>query len=169
MASLVAVVLAVLIAMAAAPGRHDAVQVGGAALSLWRDQLPKEVSGATLLGLAVAGLMLSLRKRWKFFGVGTVTMWRFAHAAIGVAMLAVLVVHTELRHGVNVNLALLVSFLGTAITGAFTGPIVALVKPSTPRARAIRFFFIGTHIVFFSALPVLIALHVFVVSYFGGR
>jgi nitrite reductase (NADH) large subunit len=161
MASLVAVVLAALIAIAAAPGGHDAFKVGRS--------LPKVVSGATLLGLAVAGLMLSLRRRWKFFGVGTVTMWRLAHAAIGVAMLAVLVVHTELRHGVNVNLALMVSFLGTAITGALTGPIVALVRPSTPRSRAIRFFFIGTHIVLFSALPVLIALHVFVVYYFGGR
>lgn len=169
MASLVAVVLAALIAIATAPGGHDAFKVGRATLSLWRDHLGREVSGATLLGLAVIGLMLSLRKRWKFFGAGTVTMWRLVHAAVGVAMLAVLVVHTELRLGVNVNLALMVSVLGTAITGALTGPIVALVKPSTPRSRAIRFFFIGAHIVFFSALPLLVALHVFVVYYFGGR
>jgi nitrite reductase (NADH) large subunit len=168
-ASIIAVVMTVLIALTAALRGPETIQVARSALGLARDYVPKEISGFTLLGLSIAGLALSLRKRWKFFGAGTVTMWRLVHAVLGVAMLGVVVVHTELRLGINMNLALMVSFLGTAITGAIAGPVVALVRPSKPRARAVRYFFIGTHIVLFSALPVLVAFHVFVAYYFGGR
>ena len=63
----------------------------------------------------------------------------------------------------------MVTTLGTAVTGAMAGAVVALASPSKARSRAVRYFFIGTHIMLFSALPVLVALHVVAIYYFAGR
>ena len=81
----------------------------------------------------------------------------------------VLLVHTELRFGVNLNLALMISFLGTAVTGAVAGMVVGFAGITKPLSRMIRAVSVGVHIVLFSALPALVALHVLVVYYFSGR
>ncbi len=149
-------------------GVPETVQAGRSTLSFWRDHVSKQTSGFTLVGLGIAALMLSLRKRWTVFGFGTVTMWRLVHASLGAAMLAVLIAHTELRFGINLNRALMVTTLGTAVTGAMAGAVVALASPSKARSRAVRYFLIGTHIMLFSALPVLVVLHVVAIYYFAG-
>jgi nitrite reductase (NADH) large subunit len=127
------------------------------------------VSGFTVLGLALVALALSLRKRWRRFSSGTVARWRLVHGAVAVAALVVLTIHTELRLGANANLALMVSFLGTALTGAVAAVVVGTLKPTKARSLAIRSFFVGAHIVLFWALPALVALHVATVYYFSAR
>jgi nitrite reductase (NADH) large subunit len=168
-ASIVAAIMIAIVAFAAPLRDPATLKAGLSALLLWRDHVSPEISGFTLVGLAIAGLVLSLRKRWKSFAAGPLSTWRLVHGAVGVATLAVLVVHTELRFGVNLNFALMVSFLGTAVTGAIAGGVVALAGISKPTSRAIRYFFIGMHIVLFSALPALVVLHVVAIYYFAGR
>jgi len=168
-ASGISAILLALVVFAGPLRDPDMLQAGRSALLVARDQVSQEISGFTLVGLAIVGLVLSLRKRWRWFSAGPVSTWRLVHGAVGVATLAVLVVHTQLRLGVNLNLALMVSFLGTAVTGAMAGVVVALAGISKPRSRAIRAFFIGIHIVLFSALPALVVLHVVAIYYFSGR
>jgi nitrite reductase (NADH) large subunit len=168
-ASIIAAIMIAFVASAGPLRDPDMLQTVRSALVLSRDRVSPEISGFTLVGLAVVGLLASLRKRWKSFTAGTVSAWRLVHAAVGVATLAVLLVHTELRLGVNLNFALMVSFLGTAVTGAMAGIVVAFAGISKPRSRAIRYFFIGMHIVLFSALPALVVLHVVAIYYFSGR
>ena len=167
-ASIIAAAVAAVIVMTGPLGVPETAQAGRSTVSFWREHVSKQTSGFTLVGLAVAALLLSLRKRWTVFDVGTVTMWRLVHASLGAAMLAVLIAHTELRFGINLNLALMVTTLGTAVTGAMAGAVVALASPSRARSRAVRYFLIGTHIVLFSALPVLVVLHVAAIYYFAG-
>jgi NAD(P)H-dependent nitrite reductase large subunit len=167
--SLLAAVMAALIATAAPLPTPSTFNADPSLASLWRDHVSKETSGFVLLALATATLLLSLRKRSKLVGAAPVVVWRVVHAVVALAALALLALHTELRPGVNVNLALMVSFLGTAATGALAGAIVAMVKPTKARSIAVRSFVVGAHVVLFWALPVLVVLHVAAVYYFAGR
>ena len=164
-ASVAAAIMTVVIAMAAPLGAPASVQ-GARFLT---GSISKEVSGFTLLGLAIVALVLSARKRVKLFTAGPLVLWRLVHAVVALASLVVLIAHTELRFGANVNLALMVSFLGTALTGALTGVVVAMVDPTRSRSLAVRSFVVGAHIVLFWALPALVALHIAAAYYFSGR
>ncbi|MGA1202874.1 MAG: hypothetical protein ACO4BJ_07815, partial [Planctomycetota bacterium] len=85
-----------LIALAVGPviPYPDSVQVSWSWDVLWRESLWKQVSGYTLLGLSGFALVLSLRKRWSRLRIGGFDGWRAFHVALGVAVVAALVVHT---------------------------------------------------------------------------
>ena len=73
--------------------------------------------------------------------------------------MAVLVAHTGLHAGDNLNRALLVAFLGVIATGGALG----LSSLITRRARSPLLW---SHLVLLGALPVLLAFHIVAVFYF---
>ena len=131
--------------------------------ALWRDPVWKQTSGFTLLGLTTLGLLLSARKRIKRLRFLHYGWWCAAHGILGSAALIALIVHTGLRLGENLNLALMLCFLGLALAGAATGIASVVEAASTTRAvraRRLRPWLTWAHIVLFWPLPVLIAVHV---------
>ena len=58
--------------------------------ALWRDGFIKQVTGFSLAGLAVAGLVLSLRKRIARLAFGHFALWRNLHVALGLAAVGAL-------------------------------------------------------------------------------
>jgi nitrite reductase (NADH) large subunit len=85
---------------------------------LWRDSLLKQISGFTILGLVVIGLMVSLRKRVTKFTLGDYDLWRISHVVLGIAALVALVLHTGFRFGNELNLLLMINFLLLTVAGA---------------------------------------------------
>lgn len=135
--------------------------------ALWRDGLWKQVSGYTLLGLALLSLTVSLRKRWRRFSRGAFTRWRFAHAALGLSALLVLVAHTGFRLGSNLNQFLMVSFLAVALMGSVAGGVTALqAQLGGMAAQRLRRFWGWIHLIVAWPVPVLLTLHIVSVYYF---
>ena len=134
---------------------------------LWRDGLWKQVSGFTLLGLTLLGLILSLRKRWTRIRFGDFAHWRVVHTGLGLATLAVLAAHTGLHLGVNLNLALMAGFLGTALVGALAGGVVAAEHRLPGRlGRRLRQWLNWGHLLAAWPVPALLGYHILSVYYF---
>ncbi|WP_455222329.1 FAD-dependent oxidoreductase [Kaarinaea lacus] len=128
---------------------------------LWEDTFWKQVTGYTVLGLTVIGLLMSLRKRWTWFRLGDFNYWRVVHIALGVTVLAALLLHTGLQLGSNLNFALMLTFLGIALTGSLAGAVVALEPRLDPlTAKRARSFINYFHLVIFWPLPVLLGFHI---------
>ncbi len=66
-----------------------------------------------------------MRKRISWRWLGHYKLWRVAHAAIGLAALAVLFFHTGFNLGSNLNRWLMVTFLAVAVAGSVTGIVTA--------------------------------------------
>ncbi|WP_455366155.1 FAD-dependent oxidoreductase [Kaarinaea lacus] len=134
---------------------------------LWEDTFWKQVTGFTVLGLSVIGLLMSLRKRWKLISFGDFNYWRVVHTALGVTVLVVLLLHTGLQMGANLNLTLMLTFLAVALTGAMAGAIVALEPRLDPlTAKRARSFINYVHLIVFWPLPVLLGFHIVSFYYF---
>lgn len=135
---------------------------------LWRDSFWKQVSGFTALGLAAVGLiLLTLRKRWRRFALGQFAHWRLVHTLLGVAVVAVLVVHTGDRFGNQLNSLLMSSVLGLTSAGALISALVAVEhRVSGSFVRRLRTNAIWLHILFFWAMPLLLAFHITKTYYF---
>jgi nitrite reductase (NADH) large subunit len=133
---------------------------------LWRMPLAKQITGFSLLGVAAAGLLLSLRKRVRWFRLGAYPIHRAVHAGLGLACLAILVAHTGLHLGHNLNRALMLVFLGVAATGGAVGLMVS--GEATTRVRVVlqaRPILTWLHLLTLWVLPVLVIFHVLSVYY----
>ena len=124
---------------------------------LWLRGGHKMASGFTLAGAAASALaLIATRRLWRsrrgplFVGL---------HALVGVSAMALLVAHTGLHAGDNLNRALLIAFLGAIATGGALG----LSSLLTRRARRPLLW---SHLVLLGALPVLLAFHIVAVFYF---
>lgn len=85
---------------------------------LWRDGLLKQISGFTILGLLLMGLLVSPRKRIKKWSPkGTFDAWRLFHIVTGLLVLAALLAHTGMRLGHGLNLWLMLGFSGLLLAG----------------------------------------------------
>ncbi|HZI31078.1 MAG TPA: (2Fe-2S)-binding protein, partial [Candidatus Binatia bacterium] len=134
---------------------------------LWRENFWKQVTGFTLVGLALISLLLSLRKRVKWFSWGEFGHWRAVHSVLGTLTLLALVSHTGFRLGHNLNFVLMTDFLVLALVGALAGAVTALERRLPPQsAKRLRSFWTGTHIVMAWPLPVLVGVHIFAAYYF---
>ena len=134
---------------------------------LWFDATLKQLSGFSLMGLAVAGLAVSLRKRWPRWRWGLFALWRNLHDLIGTLLLALLVAHTGGRAGHGLNAALSMVFVLLAIAGAAAGALIAVEHRLAPaRAKRLRGQLGWLHILAFWPLPALLALHVLKTYYF---
>jgi nitrite reductase (NADH) large subunit len=133
---------------------------------LWRESFWKQASGFTVLALAVALSALSLRKRIRRFTLGDFPVWRVAHAVLGAATLAGLLVHTGGRLGSNLNFMLMAAFLGAVTVGGVAGGVIALEHRLGGAAARLRRSSLWTHILFAWPIPVLLGFHVFKTYYF---
>jgi nitrite reductase (NADH) large subunit len=134
---------------------------------LWRDSLAKQVSGFALLGLAVAGLLISPRKRWARLKLGDFALWRVAHVVLGAAALAGLMVHTGGRLGNRLDLALSSLFSALILVGGLAAAVLAFEHRLAPaRAARARTNLLWAHLLLFWGVPVLLVFHVVKAYYF---
>lgn len=131
---------------------------------LWRDTFVKQITGYTLLALCLVGLLLSLRKRLKWFRFGHFARWRVFHSVFGVVALVALFAHTGFHFGENLNFWLMFTFVGLNLLGAFAGIVAAVESKGATdlalRARRIRPMLTYAHLVLFWPLPALIIFHI---------
>ncbi|MFK7978276.1 MAG: FAD-dependent oxidoreductase [Halioglobus sp.] len=134
---------------------------------LWRSNDLKKTSGFTILGLSVASLLFSLRKRIKAFTLWDFAWWRIAHAALTLGALGAVAVHTGFRLGANLNFYLMITFLGLALAGALLGASVAFEHRMQPaQAQRLRSIGVWGHVLLAWPLPALLGLHVWKTFYF---
>ena len=128
---------------------------------LWRDNFIKQITGYSLVGTFLIGLIISLRKRFSWFTWGYFTTWRFFHSAFGLTSLGVLWLHTGFHFGSNLNFWLMAVFVALNILGAVAGIITAIESKGTWAAtRRLRPILTWAHLILFWPLPVLITFHV---------
>ena len=127
------------------------------------NDLFKQVTGFTLVGLSLIAAGLSVRKRWNKFSFGTYGLWRVFHASIGLLCLVGLIAHTGFRFGANLNAVLMTVFLGTITIGALTGAIASYESksgnPPPMWVKRWRPYLTWAHVLFTWPLPVLITFH----------
>ncbi|MEL7049506.1 MAG: FAD-dependent oxidoreductase, partial [Pseudomonadota bacterium] len=136
---------------------------------LFLDSFAKQVSGFTLLALSVLAAILSLRKRIPFLKLGSFDSWRVFHIAVGVVALLTLAAHTGFRLGSNLNMWLMLSFLGVALAGAAAGAATAMEHRlfSTARSAArLKSASFWMHVIAFWPLPLLLAMHILTVYFY---
>ncbi len=139
----------------------DSVQVPLRWDLLWRDSLLKQISGFTLLGIGALVSLISLRKRLTRFSFGSFATWRLAHVLLGSLAVITLVAHTGLRLGYNLNLWLMLSFVGLLLAGAVAErqrrTAAPLPRQQVTRARDVSLWL---HILLLWPLPALLGFHV---------
>lgn len=138
---------------------------------IWRESLPKQITGYTMLGLIVVGLTFSLRKRWWRVRFGNYGIWRAIHGCLGLLAVVLVFAHTGLHRGSNLNFWFLTLFLTLNLMGAIAGLAVALENTfSGSVAMTIRRWrprLTQCHIYLFWPFPVMVGFHIFSVFYFG--
>ena len=131
---------------------------------LWRDDVARQATGFTLLAITAAGMLFSLRKHLPKFSWGSYGSWRAVHGITGTLTLIALAVHTGMRLGVNLNLALGVCFLAVATLGGVAGLMTGIENRLTGAAavtvRRVRPLLSRVHLYAAWPLPALIAWHV---------
>jgi nitrite reductase (NADH) large subunit len=128
---------------------------------LWRESFWKQVTGFSLLGLAAAVSVLGLRKRLPKFTLGSFDGWRLVHVLLGALAIAVLVAHTGMRLGHNLNFWLMASFTGLLVAGGIGGAVIALEHKLSRRvARRTRNTALWAHVLLVWPLPLLLGFHV---------
>ncbi|WP_373510529.1 FAD-dependent oxidoreductase [Thiocapsa sp.] len=131
---------------------------------LWREGLFKQISGFTVLGLFVLGLLLSPRKRIKkLSALGSFGAWRLAHIVLGLLVIMGLAAHTGFRLGDGLNFLLMAGFSATLVLGALSTGVIALehrIDGALSRRR-LRRQSVLWHILLFWPVPVLLGWHVF--------
>jgi len=166
-ASLMAVIVAILVAFLPEMKVADSVQTKGWFEAIWNDKFYKQVTGFSLLGLSAIGLLMSLRKRLKYDWLGDFAYWRVLHIALGLLCAFTLIFHTGLHLGENLNRLLILNFLSIIVLGSLAGVVISVshrFKPS--QAMSIRKFWSWVHIIVTWPLPALLGIHILTVYYF---
>jgi len=134
---------------------------------LWRDGLLKQISGYALAGMAVVGLLISVRKRAPRVNWGSFALWRNLHVGLGVGALLALFFHTGGRLGNGLNAGLMSAFIALIAAGTAAGALIALEHRLSPaRAKRLRGSLTWAHILAFWPLPVLLGFHVLKIYYY---
>jgi nitrite reductase (NADH) large subunit len=134
---------------------------------LWFDNFWKQVSGYTLLFLSLLAGGLGIRKRWKKLNFGHLDDWRYVHSIIGVVALVVLMIHTGMRLGHNLNLVLMIIFLAATLTGSLVGVFMARNHHWTDlKLRRHRAWWSRVHYTLLWMLPALLTYHILAVYFF---
>jgi len=140
----------------------DSVQAGLSWDVLWRNGLYKQLSGFTLLGASVLLALLSLRKRVPRLAWGSFDSWRTLHVLAGVLTIVVLLAHTGLRMGAQLDFWLMLVFSALLLAGAAAGASMGLQhRLPLNVARRGRSVSIWAHVLLLWPLPVLLGFHVF--------
>lgn len=129
---------------------------------IWTDFLSKQITGYATAGLSLGSLLLSLRKRIRWFKWGEFAFWKTLHASLGASTLLTLFFHTGLSMGNNLNFWLATSFLGLNTLGALAAIGVASKDASTHIMKnRFRTWMTRLHIIFFWPYPLLLAAHIY--------
>jgi nitrite reductase (NADH) large subunit len=129
---------------------------------LWRDGLLKQISGFSILGLFLVGLLVSPRKRLRALQMlGRFDYWRLLHVALGALVVFALLAHTGMRFGYGLDRLLMVSFVGTLLLGGLSTGVIALEhKIGGALATRWRRNAVWWHILLFWPVPVALGFHV---------
>ncbi|MGH1462448.1 MAG: FAD-dependent oxidoreductase [Neptuniibacter sp.] len=134
---------------------------------IWNDGLYKQVTGFTLLGLTILGMLMSLKKRSKVLRVGSFSFWRILHAALASICLIILLVHTGFNAGQSLNQWLLLNFLMLAVLGAAVSVAIGMQYKLSPSiGRQVRNIGFWGHLLLSWPLPALLSFHILSVYYF---
>lgn len=134
---------------------------------LWRDTFYKQVSGFTVMGATLLGLIMTFRKRWQKVSFGDFNIWRLLHVLLGLLAVAGLYVHTGGRMGSELNFLLMASFTGLIVLGGIGATVIAQEHKLAPAlAKRWRANSVWLHILLFWPLPVLLGFHVLKSYYF---
>ncbi len=167
-------------------------------LEATRSDLYKMITGFIALAFVLFEMILTVRKRgrrWRISIPGSMMLWRTLHIFLGVALVAVILIHTSGVTGHNFNAIFLWVFFATSLSAligvvAETGvlessrkyfgfippqmeamPFGAALKslPTTtkgPLIRGLRLFWLSTHIILVSIFMVMLVFHIFLAFYF---
>jgi nitrite reductase (NADH) large subunit len=129
--------------------------------ALWRDGLIKQITGFSLLGLGLLISLISVRKRFRRVNYGNFAHWRLVHVLLGLLVVGMLIAHTGLRLGYQLNLYLMLSFVGLLLAGGIASGVIGL-QHVLPRGLAgrTREISLWTHILLIWPLPALLGFHV---------
>jgi nitrite reductase (NADH) large subunit len=130
---------------------------------LFTHPLAKQISGFGILAVVTVGLLFSLRKRISRFQWSSYARLRVWHGVLGALALVGLLAHTGFRLGSNFNLALSLTFLTSALTGALAA---LLGRVEQPNVRPVSVLFRRAHEITFWPLPVLVLFHALKTYYF---
>lgn len=134
---------------------------------LWRENIYKQISGFSILGLVVFSLLVSVRKRWKRFSFFDYSFWRYMHVVLGLMIVMGLFLHTGFRGGENLNMWLMTIFSTLVLTGGIYGMFMSIQhKFDGVLAQRIRSQLNWVHLLLFWPLPVLLVFHVLKTYYF---
>lgn len=134
---------------------------------LFQDQLLKQITGFSLVALFSASILFSMRKRLTWLKWGRFESWRVVHAALGLLCLFGALAHTGLRLGQRLDLALMLTVLGSCFLGGIAGGWRLLEEKLEPhQATALRAWLIRSHIYLLWPLPVLVLVHIGKVYFF---
>ncbi len=159
--ALAAVVLAFLFLLLPGLPFADSVSVPVHWDAWWRDNFAKQVSGYSLLALAVTLGVLGLRKRIKGFTWGDYSVWRLIHTIVGVGVLLGFLAHTGGHMGSQLNFYLALSFIAATLAGGVFAAVVAREHSmDSVRARKLKTGALWSHILFLWPLPVLLGFHI---------
>ena len=165
--SLLALVLIIVFSLIPASSVSDSVQTQSWFEHIWNDKFWKQVTGFTLLGLSIIGLLMSLRKRVNWAWMGKFSHWRIFHICLGVLCSILLFFHTGAHMGHQLNRLLMIDFLSIICVGAFTGAVIACShRLSVSSARLLRKTWSWLHIIISWPLPALLAIHILTTYYF---
>ncbi len=159
--SIAALLVAGLTALVEPITNAKTVQGGWHVSQLWHDSWAKQVTGFGLLGVTAIALLISLRKRLSKFALFDFSYWRVLHAGLGLVTLLLLLLHTGLRFGDNLNFYLMFCFVGIVIVGTVAGVVTAYEGGKTSLVIG-RWRRCSTwaHIFLFWPLPVLLGFHI---------
>lgn len=134
---------------------------------LWRNGVIKQITGYSLLAVALLLAVIGLRKRWKRFAVLAFVHWRWLHVLAGGVALTVLWAHTGGRLGAGLNQWLALAMLGASASGGALALFLAREHRLTlSRATTWRPLLQWLHTLILWPLPVLLGFHIYKVYYF---
>lgn len=157
MSLLVALVILLAPAIPFAESVQEKIQLD----QLWRNSLFKQISGFTLLAIGIIVSLISLRKRIKSMTMGDFGTWRVLHVVLGAIAVFTLLAHTGFRLGFNINLYLMLCFLGLILVGSIASGVIGL-QHIIPRKLAgqAREISLWAHILLLWPLPALLGFHI---------
>ncbi len=128
---------------------------------LWRNGLLKQITGFSVLGLGVLISLISLRKRISKFTLGGFPVWRVIHVGVGLLTVVMLLAHTGLRVGDNLNQLLMLSFVSLILFGAVASWAIGR-QHALPRVigKRVLSLSIWGHILLLWPVPALVGFHV---------
>jgi CRP-like cAMP-binding protein/ferredoxin-NADP reductase len=136
-------------------------------LELDPDNTAQHATGYAVLGLIFGSLTISLRKYYPKFFKGNYDHWRLGHSVLGVPILILLGIHSELHWGGLLTSLLITCLLAIMGVGAVNALVsVWLDHDNSSRWQRVRYSLHLLHLGFFLPLPALLIMHIIAAFYY---